>query len=65
MHYLNYTLTMPALWVQNRIIDSLYILQKKALRIINFEVILTQLTSFITQKLSKLQIRSRLRTVSL
>ena len=36
LHYLNYILTMPALWVQNRIINRLYILQKKALRIINF-----------------------------
>ena len=65
MHYLNYTLTMPALWGQKSIINRLYILQKKALRIINFEVMLTQLISFITRKLSKLQIKSRLRTVPL
>ena len=57
MHCLNYTLTMSALWQQNSLINRLYILQKKALRIINFEVIIIQHISFITQKLSKLQVK--------
>ena len=62
--HINYTCII---WGQNiSTINCLYILQRKALRIINFmSIMLTPLLCFINLKLLNLLKKSRLRTVSL